>query len=134
MAVIFGIKQADGTILGARQFSDAVNLTSRLNKLFNTEEKAYDLVRIGLWDKLCTETEYKQVNREFNSVFGKTYAESENHSVIKLYGVYILADTRYTRAAPVLYRNLDDLCTHATVYLYGPKTKRWVRYTQYKFK
>ena len=52
---IIGIQNNDGTITGAWQWNDGMNIASLLRREFDTLEKAQELIKNGVWNNIISQ-------------------------------------------------------------------------------
>lgn len=127
---IIGIKNADGTILGAWQWCDGNGLTSLLNKTFNTLEKAMSLINQGMWSTMFTQ---KEKDKYENWLINDLYKDRPENVPYKSYtyinGLYLLRDKPHENRNPEIYQNYEDAAGQDInhTYLFNPVINKWVK-------
>lgn len=121
---IIGIKNPDGSILGAWQWNDGGYLTSILNKKFNTLEKAQALINVGMWSCIYT----KRGKKEFEEWCKDNFGSTTEHKYTELLGMYLRKEDYYDNT-PTVYSNYEEMhgqdINHT--YLFNPSTNKWVK-------
>lgn len=128
---IIGIKNEDGSITGAWQWNDGGNLTSLLNKNFNTIEKATEIINEGMWSTMFTNKGAEKHERWLKDELHKE--ENENippRQYTKIYDIQLLKHEGYYQRPPARYESFEDAMGQDINYLYlfNKNTNKWERY------
>jgi hypothetical protein len=125
---ILGIKNEDGTILGAWQWNDGKGLLATLNKMFSNIEKATMLINEGAWSVMFTQEEMEEYEDWLvNDLYQGRSNDVPYHSYTDVLGFKLLKHQHHENRAPVVYANFDEAIGQDINYLYlfDKSTNRW---------
>lgn len=127
---IIGIKNADGTILGAWQWCDGNGLTRLLNNKFDTFEKAMSLINQGMWSTMFTQKERDAFeNWLINDLYKDNPADVPHESYTYINGLYLLKDKPHENRKPEIFQDYEEVSGQDInhTYLFNPVTNKWVK-------
>lgn len=126
---IIGIKNTDGTILGAWQWNDGDSILQKLNKYVNTRERAEELIHEGMWSSMFTCTEKEEFEDWYINVLNKGCTDLEPNKYTEKFNLYLLKHTHHKNRKPGTYKNFEDMAGQDInhTYLFNPATSKWVK-------
>lgn len=127
---IIGIKNPDGSILGAWQWNDGDCIINDLNRNFNTAEKARLLISQGMWSTMFTKTEMECYEKWLvKDLYKGNEAKIPQHSYTEVCGVYLLKYPHHDGKGPETYSDFEEASGQDInhIFLFNPETSKWTK-------
>lgn len=126
---IIGIKNPDGTILGAWQWNDGDSILQKLNKNADTHKKAEELIMEGMWGSMFTAKEKTEFEDWYVNDLNKGRTDFEPNDYTEKFDLFLLKHKHHKNRAPEVYQDYEDMAGQDInhTYLFNPSTCKWVK-------
>lgn len=128
---IYGIKQPDGTILGAWQWNDGDIPVAILNMHFDTEEKAKALIQEGMWGSMFFSKKAKDKYKDWlvNNLYQENVDNVPYRNYVLVNDAYLLKEKHHEGRKPEVYADYKEASGQDInhIYLFNPATNKWVK-------
>lgn len=125
---IIGVKNVDGTILGAWQWNDGDSIINLLNRHFNTFGKAMSLINEGMWSSIFTQREKDEHEKWLiEDLYKGRVGKMPYRKYICIHGVYLLKYIHHECCEPQLYSSYESAIKEdiGCIYLFDSVANIW---------